>query len=335
MAELLFGGPDRPPRYLRDFLESCIAAVPAGGTIDFATYYFRDRALAQALIDACERGVNVTVHVEGRPRRRSANQTVLAMLTSHGLRGRLHVHRPGRLLPKLHPHLHTKIYAFSHPQPMALVGSFNPSGDEPEDMDVVAEIGDQDRGHNLFAIYRDPAIVHALQDHVRTLGGPTDRFGSDRTRIIGDTTLYFYPRIRTGVIDRHLARLGAGARIFGAISHLKSGSLSSQLIAAVARGASVELIVHDTERRVPEEMIAALRLEGLKIRRYVRTDALPMHAKFLLIDAPSGRTAWLGSFNFNPRSRYLNHEVLVCSEQAALWDGLYDRYQEIVAELDA
>ena len=53
MAELLFGGPDRPPRYLRDFLESCIAAVPAGGTIDFATYYFRDRALAQALIDAC------------------------------------------------------------------------------------------------------------------------------------------------------------------------------------------------------------------------------------------------------------------------------------------
>lgn len=334
MSELLFGGPDRPPRFLRDVLEDCVAAVPADGEIDWATYYFRDRRLAQALIDASNRGARVTLHLEGRPRRASVNREVLAMFTSHGLGGGLHVHRPGRLLPMLHPHLHTKIYAFSHPEPVALVGSFNPSGDDPEDAEVIAEIGDQDRGHNILAAYRDPAVVRLLRRHVRGLGGTADRFRTDRTVSIGSTSFYFYPRLRTGIIDRHLAAIGSGTRICGAISHLKQGFLTSGLAAAAVRGASVELIVHDTERRVPEAAIVALRSAGVGVTRYVRPDALPLHAKFLLVDGPGGRTAWFGSFNYNPRSRYLNHELLVRSSDPTLWDGLLRRYQEIAAEID-
>ena len=333
MSELYLGGPDRPPRFLRDILESCVRAVPTGGEIDWATYYFRDRKLAEALIEASDRRVKVTLHLEGQPRRRSANREVLEMLRAHGFRGGLHVHRPGRFLPMLHPHLHEKIYAFSHPEPFVLVGSFNPSGDEPEDPEVIAEIGDQDRGHNMLAAYRDPAIVRALQRHVRRIRGAADRFRLDRTQTIGDTSFFFYPRLRTGIIDRHLAQVDAGTRIWGAISHLKKGFLSDRLASAAGRGAAVELIVHDTERRVPEATIVALRSAGVTVRRYVRPDALPLHAKFLLIDSPDQRTAWFGSFNFNPRSRYLNHELLVHSADPALWQALYDRYQSIAVEL--
>ena len=38
-----FGGPDLPARRLRNLLEEQVRAVPGGGSIDWVTYYFRDR----------------------------------------------------------------------------------------------------------------------------------------------------------------------------------------------------------------------------------------------------------------------------------------------------
>lgn len=333
MSEVHFGGPDRPARALRDLLKARIEAVPAGGSIDWATYYFRDRDLASALIAASDRGVAVTLHVEGRPRRASASAAVLAMLAAHGLRGGLHIHAPSaEWLAPLHPHLHSKVYAFSHPEPMVLVGSFNPSGDDPEDAGVIAEIGDQDRGHNMLVDYRDPALVHALTAYVRGLGSAADRFRPGRTVHADTTSLYFYPRLDTAIIDRALARLGPGARVRGAISHMKKGFLASDLAGAARRGASIRLIVHDTERRVPQATIAMLAAADIAVTRYARKDRLPLHAKFLLVEAPGERTAWFGSFNYNPRSRYLNHELLVRSSDPALFAALAARFDQIAAE---
>lgn len=330
MSELFFGGPDRPPRLLRNLLERRVEETPAGATIDWATYYFRDTALAHALMAASDRGVRVSLHVEGSPRRPSANRNVLDMLSQHGLAGGLHVHRPGRLLP--HPHLHTKIYAFSGPHPAAFVGSFNPSGDVPEEEEVIAEIGDQDRGHNLLVEYRNPQLVEALSAHVRAMRGGGDRFRSQRTVHGAETSFFFYPRLRTGIIDRDLAALGKGSRVRGAISHLKKGFLASGLAAAARRGAQVDLIVHDTERRVPSEVLEGLREAGVAIRRYAHPLGYPQHAKFLLTEASGHRTAWFGSFNFNPRSRYLNHELLVRSREDLLWRSLSRRFEQIAAE---
>ena len=334
MPEVFFGGPDRPPRSLRDLLERRIHAVPAGGAIDWATYYFRDCALAGALIAASERGVRVTLHVEGRPRRADANAEVLAMLSAHGLGGGLYIHRPGRIAA-LHPHLHAKIYAFSHPEPAVLIGSFNPSGNLPENQEIIAEIGDQDRGHNLLVEFEDPIIVSALRAHVQTLGGIGDRLRRTRSVTAGLTKIWFYPRLRTGIIDAALARPGAGSSIRGAISHMKSGSLSRSLAGAARRGASVELIVHHTERRVPAATIETMAASGIRIARYARADQLPLHAKLLLIDEPDRRSAWFGSFNYNPRSRYLNHEILVRSRDPELYAALSHRFDEIAAEISS
>ena len=44
--EIYFGGPDLPPRRLRDVLAERVAEVPTGGAIDWVTYYFRDWRLA-------------------------------------------------------------------------------------------------------------------------------------------------------------------------------------------------------------------------------------------------------------------------------------------------
>lgn len=327
---LHFGGPDLPPRALRDLLCARIKAVPAGGEIVWATYYFRDRDLARALMAASDRGARVTLHVEGAPRRKSANAPVLALLAEHGLKGGLHVHKPG-LIPKLHPHLHSKIYYFSHPAPHALVGSFNPSGDAPEDLDVIAEIGDQDRGHNMLVELAEPALAAGLRTRVLGLKRPLLRWRLSQQGALkgGSTMAWSYPRLAPGVMHRALSRLGAGCRVSGAISHLKQGALMEALMRAAVKGAEVRLLVHDTQRRVPQKAVDRLRRAGVSVRRFVHEEHLPLHAKFLLVEEPHKRTAWFGSFNYNPRSNWLNHEVLLASSHPVILDGLAQRFEEI------
>ena len=333
-----FGGPDRPPRHLRDLLQSRIEAVPPGGEIVWSTYYFRDRALAHALVQARTRGVRVRLHLEGHPRRASVNRQVIEIL-SKGLGPGLHLHRPHlSMLRKLHGHLHSKIYCFSHPQPTVLVGSFNPSGDVPEDFDVIGEIGDQDRGHNLLVESRDPVLVEGLRAAVQRMGRVGLRLWPDQNRRVSGrhADAWTYPRLCTGVIDAHLERVASGGAIIGAISHMKSGFLTAGLMRAARRGVSVRLLVHDTERRVPAKTIAALDEAGISVARYVHPEQLPLHAKFLLVDEASSaheeRTAYFGSFNYNPKSRYLNREILLASRHPAIWSALMGRFNEISAE---
>ena len=317
-----FGGPDKPPRVLRDLLRARIDAVPPGGTIAWATYYFRDRDLAAALIAASERGVAITLQIEGSPRRAGANDAVLAMLRAHGRRGGLHVH--AATLRALHGHLHSKIYYFSGPAPSVLVGSFNPSGDVPEDADVIAEIGDQDRGHNLLVEFRDAGLASALRDHVAAMHLPFVRLRNTRPLTASDAEAWFYPRLDVSVVERSLAKASA---IDGCISHLKKGALVDSLARAVRGGARVRLLVHDTSRRVPEATVEALRDSGVEIRRFVHPEGLPLHAKFLLADGK----AWFGSFNYNPRSRWLNREILLASRHPAIVGALAQRFDEIAA----
>lgn len=336
LGALHFGGPDLPECALRDLLQRHVDESPAGSSIDWCTYYFRDEALAEALIRASDRGVAVTLTVEHTPRRKDANATVLNRLSAHGLGGGLRIFAPRG---PLHPHLHAKIYAFSAPRPHAFIGSFNPSGNRPEDPEVIAEIGDQDRGHNLLLAVEDPVLVEALRRHAATIptGGGLigSRLSPRRNQAIRSdgTDLYVFPRLVTGLVERELGSLGRGGRIDAAISHLKGTSFVAAMGGAAARGADVNLIVHDTERRVPEGDLERLRKLGAKVRRFRHPLGLPMHAKFLLIERPGeAPAAWLGSANFNPRSRWINQEILMRTTDRATVEGLRARFSRIAAD---
>ena len=79
-----FGGPDQPPGKLRSLLLQHVRAAPPGSAIDWATYYFLDRELAETLIAASDRGVAVTLVVEGDPRFEGANDPVIATASTAG-----------------------------------------------------------------------------------------------------------------------------------------------------------------------------------------------------------------------------------------------------------
>lgn len=327
-----YGGPDLEPRRLRNLLQDHVEASPAGSRIDWATYYFRDRALAEALMRASDRGVRVKLVVEPDPRLAGANDAVISMLGDHGLAGGFHLYRPA---PNDEGHLHAKIYAFSDPG-ICWIGSFNPSGDAPEDADVIAEIGDQDRGHNLLLGIRNARLVKALRRHVARLATTSRiplylRPGFNRPIWTRGTILYFYPRVRPYLVEKSLKRLKSGDRLCGAISHLKGREFVKQVENAVGRGARVELLAHDTLRRVPERVVEALGSAGANIIRVSHPDGLPMHAKFLLVETGQDRVAWVGSYNFNKMSRRHNAEILLKTYDPSIFESLEQRFAAISA----
>jgi phosphatidylserine/phosphatidylglycerophosphate/cardiolipin synthase-like enzyme len=330
---LFFGDPAHPGR-LRDLLEARAERVPAGGEIVWITYYFRDEQLADALIRAHRRGVRVLVSVEGRPRIRTANDAVIARLADpeHGIGNGLRVVRRG-----LFRHLHEKLYCFSHPQPVALAGSFNPSGNRPEDPRIIARIGDQDRGHNFLAEVSGRA-VGPLIEHARALHDHTpglfQRLSPNWIRPIRARKLraYLFPRLGNP-LDTLLRGVTRGSRLRIAASHLRDASVVATLAMLAGAGVQVELLTEGTRRRVPPAIEQLLRSQGVAFARYAHPDHLPMHNKFLLAETPQGRWAAFGSFNLTRTSRWLNTELLLVSEDDAVFDAFAARWDAIKAEM--
>jgi phosphatidylserine/phosphatidylglycerophosphate/cardiolipin synthase-like enzyme len=334
-----FGGPDRPPGYLRDLLAERIAAVPAGGAIDWVTYYFRDRRLAADLLRARERGVQVRVSLDGAPRTPRANDAVRRALRGGLGDGLRVVVRPvdntpwGRLV---RPRLHEKLYCFSHPEPVALIGSFNPSGDRTEaEPEILRQIGDQDRGHNVLVELRDPVLVRGLVEHARRLHagrhGPFERFrqAANRELVSDDLAIHFFPRVRRDPVIALLRRCGAGQRVRVAASHLSGPTSVRALRALAARGARVEILAEATERRVPARAEKQLRTAGVSLLRAVHSEGLPMHAKFALIDGRGERHLLFGSSNWTEPSRRFNREIGAITSNADLFDAFDARWWDL------
>jgi phosphatidylserine/phosphatidylglycerophosphate/cardiolipin synthase-like enzyme len=334
-----FAGPQHAPGRLRDLLAERVAAVPAGGAIDFVTYYFRDRRLAAELLAAHRRGAAVRVTLDGRPRARGANDAVIRLLSgADGLGSQLRVVRGGKLL---RPRLHEKLYCFSHPSPAAFVGSFNPSGDVPEaDPGLLREIGDQDRGYNLLVELREPELALALARHARGLHGaphgPFDRFAPSANRPLrfGDLEVHFWPRVTPHPVVSLLRAAAPDTRVRLVTSHLSGPSALRTLTGLARRGLALEVLVGGTERRVPSRGEARLAAAGVAVRRVLHPEGLPMHDKFLLIESPGRRWLVFGSFNWSEPSRRFNREIGVISRTAPLFDAFAARWQELAKQAE-
>ena len=324
---------------MRDLLAEHIDAVPSGGAIDWVTYYFRDRRLAEGLVRARDRGVRVRVTLDGSPRTPRVNTRMIELL-GDTLAGDLRVVRSisdewfwGK---RLRPRLHEKLYVFSGPEPIAFIGSFNPSGDEPElEPDIIREIGNQDRGHNLLVALRDPELVASLAEHARALHrnrhSVLDRFRPSASRVLQSEglNLHFLPRWGAHPVDVQLERCGAGNRVRIAASHL-SGKTSVRVLKALAgRGTTIEILAGATTRRVPPGVEEELRTAGVSFERLVHSEGFPMHAKFALIDGRGDHCVVFGSFNWTQRSRHLNREIAAIATDSEFFDVFAERWNAI------
>ncbi|MGB9499226.1 MAG: phospholipase D-like domain-containing protein [Dissulfuribacterales bacterium] len=320
-----------------------IKAVPCGGEIRWITYYFRDEQLAHELVEAGRRGVSVCVALEKKPRTAHANQGVADILGGHrGLAEgfRQIIHRFPDNLRFKRPRLHEKLYYFSHPRPHVLVGSFNPSSNRPEDLLIIAKIGDQDQEHNFLVELNDDSIVSALKAHMQHIHdgvhGPWERLFSPDNRIIrsGDTSLYIFPRRRRGVLKKYLQAVPPGSILRIAVSHMNNAQMVNLLCYLSNKGVAVEIIAHDTFRRVPLWTEKKLSRAKINFHRYRHPRGTSMHNKFFLVENNNLKQVIFGSMNLSSRSLHANHELLVFSENSFLFDGFSRRWEEMAMDIN-
>ena len=314
-------------------LRSRIDAVPEGGEIHWITYYFGNVDLARALLEAKRRGVEVRLDIEARPRRAEVNAEVLRLLDgkaglAEGLRAVRH------FLPC---HVHEKLYFFSHPAPVVYLGSYNPSRGAYDSPELLGDIGDQDRGHNfLVEIVAGPPVaflrahLHAMHHHRH---GMFERFGSDLNAAYesSDLAIWLFPRRSTGVVPAALHRAAAD-RIRIAASHFRDASMARLLAELARKGAKIEVLAHDTLRRVPRRVERTLRSAEIAFTRYAHGENLPMHNKFMLLEGRDKRSVLFGSFNLTRTSKWLNHEILLESHDPDLFSAFASRWDEMMAE---
>ena len=284
--------------------------------------------------------------VEGAPRKRKANKAVARELGQRtGIGFGFHKFKPPKWLgeAKPKPHLRSKIYVFSHPEPHVLIGSFNPSGNGvDDDPKIIEAIGDQDQGHNLLVEIHDRVIVKAMRRQVsrlRWLGWHAlARNHPEHQRVFAgdDIRAWIFPRRRPGAIEPLFTMLGEGDRLRVAMSHIKTEHGLDLLCGAAKRGVQLHVILHHTHRRAPIETEDALRKAGADVLRYRHPLELPMHAKFMLMDRPSDPGSRVystyGSLNLNERSLLINHEVFVQDHCRDVFAQLEDRWNLIEAE---
>jgi len=325
---LYFGGPDKPAYHLRDVLGEWIDAQPKGGSIHFSLYYFRDPILAERLIQAHKRGVAVNLVIEASPRQATANDVIISYLQAAGLGPHIHLvnsQQKGRL--------HAKIYAFSHPVPSVMIGSFNPSGNNTSDDPLISKIGNQDRGHNLLYQTYNQGLVEGLVGCVEKFGLADSSLAENVIRS-DDASIFIFPRPDKNIGVGEISNASKNAKIIGAISHMKKHPMIKALKKAARQGADVTLIVHETTRRVPTFVTLELRLAGVNIQRYKHGKTYPMHAKFLLLEDKGIKTSWLGSYNWNKSSQNKNAEILLQSQDPTLFNALSVRFDTITSEID-
>ena len=343
--EIYFGGPDQPAGRLRDLLAEQIEAVPAGGTIDWVTYYFRDRGLAEQLLRAHRRNVSVTVTLEGNPHVPDANSAVVAMLSgAQGLGSGFRtvflpprVPIPGRKMGN--PNLHEKLYCFSHPKPIAFIGSFNPSGDDPEDRpEIIHDIGDHNRAHNVLVGISDPVLTGGLMNHARWVHRARHRLfepffaGGNRALRGVNTEIHFLPRARSHAAASFLERFGKGSRIRVAASHLNGMTAIKTMLKIARRGASLEILAEPTLRRVSMKAEKKLTEAGIPFRRVAHTDKLPMHHKFVLVKQGNRRWVVFGSYNWSTLSMWINQEICAISSEPKVYEAFAERWESLEAQ---
>ena len=335
-----FGGPLKP-EHLRNLLAEHISQVPAGGEINWVSYYFRDRRLAKDLIQAHQRGVKVTVCLAAKPRSAEANDVVIDMLSgTNGIDDGLRlISFPGIPAPSGRSwslQVHEKLYCFSHPQPIAFVGSFNPSGDEPEERpDLIEEIGDQDRAYNVLVGLTEPELVKHLIKHAQDMHqdppGLLYRFSREANQELqgSNTTLYFWPRTGRHPLIQFLKQFGNGTRIRIAASHIRAKAAVDVMIALAERGANVEILAEPTFRRVTAKVEQALLKADIHFKRTGLNKKIPMHLKFVLVKRGNEVWTMFGSFNWTLPSFWLNHEIAAISSDPEIFNAFASQWEHL------
>lgn len=320
-----------------------IGAAPAGEAIRVAMYNWTRAPIAEALVAAAARGVDVRAVVDG------------------GQAGQLE--DPGSALARLEAGLSPGGLTFcGGGEGTACIGSvinhnkfLLVSGLEDGTRDVVVQSSanlttSQTRQHNNALVVRGDAALFAAYlaywDDLQTDDQDLDYYRSAE----GDlpTKAYFFPRDRGGDTVANIlgnVECEPGARIRIAMAHWTDGR--PEVVAALERladgGCTVEVITRQVNE-VADELSDDVGLWLFPDIPCPGSSAIiQVHSKYLLIDAPYGteaprawrRLVWTGSHNYTGNALRKNDETLLKVEDDAVFDAFAEDWELMRDRIEA
>ncbi|MDY6821030.1 MAG: phospholipase D-like domain-containing protein [Deferribacterota bacterium] len=340
--KVYFGGPDKPPFYLRNILAEKIDLIGKKGEIFWVTYYFRDLDLANKLIKAAERGANVTVVLERRPRVKDCNDEVFNLLKeSSKVKIKYIEHsKPHRGIFGGMPRIHEKVYYFKNDfETSVFIGSFNPSSKiNNDDKRIIDLIGDQYRGHNFLVEIDEKHLIEGLYNHCKNIvqinHGIIENFKKkDKCICDTDTKIHFFPWAGKKCVTDFFYAAEKGDRVYIAVSHISLFGIARILYKLKRKGVRLDIISHDTERRFPERIERQLKKYSINYMRYIHPKRYPMHNKFIIIEKKNEQFVGFGSLNLSNRSIYENHEIFAVTNNDTMVEAFKKRWYEIYYEI--
>ena len=337
-----FGGPDLTSNNLRDILLQSIDAIPEGGNIDWMCYYLNDASILQALVKASLRGVAISLFIDASPRLPSINTFSIHYLRKHAPEkiNVIAAHKKPlweHMGLNWHPHFHTKLYYFSHPTPQVYIGSYNPTAGANElSEEFIEEIGDHSISHNVLVNVKDGSTVALLREYISNMKKRSFRSLArvipwhNRTHCTKEWKINFLPVIGAHPIQK-LLTTNEEANIKCAISHLKGPGIERLLAAALRTGKHLEILLDATERRVPRKILSFLDQNNIQYHQPKLPVNCLMHNKYILYKSDIESKVTFGSFNWSARSRYLNHEIIVTSNNRETVAAFDTRWNQVIA----
>ena len=342
-THVFFGGPDLEKNALRNILLKAINATPAGYEIKWVCYYLNDPDIVDAIVNAVNRGVNVSIILDAHPRIPDINQYAIDTLCSLNSDLLTFLLASNQRLWKYvgvdwHPHLHSKFYYFSHPQPHAYIGSYNPTADKYHTgAKFTGEIGDHSISHNVLVKITETGSIRTLLEYYSRLTHVTSRRYArfsclhNKTHRSDQWSISFLPRFRSHPADALFKTISPGTRIKCAISHLKGPGTLKAFKRAIKHNADIELLIETSQRRTDNNRLTSLRNANVKVYQPRFPQDCLMHNKFILYQSPNLQCVMLGSFNWSTRSRLLNYEIIATTSNPGIFNAFEARWNQLVA----
>ena len=338
-SKIYFGGPDLERHLLRDVLVDSIRNTPKGGHINWMCYYLNEPKIIQTLLDAANRGVKIVVFIDANPRVPEINLPGITQLREHSSIKVI----AARKKPvweyfglNWHPHFHTKLYYFSHPNPHTLIGSYNPTaGFEQLSHNLLDQIGDHSISHNALIDIAERDIVTDLNNYAGNIQKYWYRKfarvlpSHNKCHSNGEWEINFLPRIKSHPIKTLLNKKDENAILRCAISHLKGPGILGALTNALKLGKRIEILLEPSERRVSKSYLSFLEHNQIPCYRPELPKNCLMHNKFILYKTDKEQRIIFGSFNWSARSRYLNHEIIASTVNNNIFSAFQERWQQM------
>ena len=341
-SQIYFGGPDAEKNLLRDLLLEKIHLSQPGSKIIWVCYYLNDPLIIDALILAAQKNVYVDVIIDSNPRYSNINDELLRKLS---ISRELNVNITRIKLKKIwnlvgirwHPHLHSKLYYFSSPHTQALIGSYNPTaGSEHLDDKQLKAIGDHSISHNVLASIVDPYIISKLLEYAAALKSTQNKLSRftqlhNRVHTSNQLSINFLPTFTQHPIERLLTKKDDNTSIKCAISHFKGPGILRSLKNALNKGKKIEIVLERSERRISKHHLQFLDKHSIQHYQPELPNHCLMHNKFIIYKSSKEHCVMFGSFNWSTRSKYLNHEIIACTDIPEIVQKFEMRWHNLIS----